>query len=511
MVFVALCIAISGCSSVNSPVSTNLFEIQSLHISPTNPVLPMLSEIQFYAIGVYKDGTACRLDATWECYYSTMASIDATGRLRSKTVSGYNFIRARYGTFEAMTGMTITAGTLENYSISPEAVTLAVGDSYIFSLVAKDSYGNNIDLSPSWNVEGEIGEVSSEYYYPYSIEGEKKGAKGIKYMSSSYSASAHFTAKAAGTGALIAKLGSFEARATIQVVSFTPYSFVTSWNTKVDSVNMSPRGIGVDNAGNIWATMYSSDFSGYETNYTGYVNKYDSSGKFILSLGTAPTDEGVLKMPIDIAFDSAGNIYVSDQYDSKIKKYDNSGNFITAWGGTGFTDGKFRSLGPLAIDKDNYIYVTDPDNHRVQKFYSSGSFIKSWGGYGSDAGEFFCPSGIAVDGSGNVYVADKYNHRIQKFDSLGTYLARWGKYGTALGDFYSLKGLTVDKDGKLFVLDDERDCVMKYEDGGLLLTRWGEYGSTSGKFNSPTDISVDGLGNVYVADHDNARIQKFEP
>src|ERR1700676_4908847 len=85
----------------------------------------------------------------------------------------------------------------------------------------------------------------------------------------------------------------------------------------------------------------------------------------------AGVESDIFQRPTDVAWDSLGNIYVSDGY----------------------------------------------GNARVAKFDKNGVFIKSWGSRGSGTGQFNTPHSLAIDLQGNVYVADTGNHRIQVFDS----------------------------------------------------------------------------------------------
>ncbi|MGB9585827.1 MAG: 6-bladed beta-propeller [Anaerolineales bacterium] len=489
----------TGCSR-SVELQTKFVEVKELFVSPSQAEIAINSEYQFYAIAVDKDGNPSKVSAEWSLY-GTVGTIDASGLFKSLTKAGTALVTAKYGAFQASAYVTVKPGSLAKLTVSPSSVTLAVGDSYTFTATGEDSYGNEVDVSPTWSVEGGIGSFSD--YYDFS-------SKGIRYMSSSYSAYSYFTATAAGSGTVKAQVGSIEARASVQVISITPYTYVTQWQTKVGTESAIAKGAAIDSSGNIWVGMYTYSYSGgYE--YNGYVAKYDSSGNFISSLEGAASGEGSLKVPNDIAFDSSGNIYVVDYEGDKIKKYDSSGNFLLSWGGSGSSSGKFYHPARIAIDSRNYVYVTDNGNDRVQKFDSSGNYILEWGSYGSDPGEFKNPTGIAIGSDGYIYVADQENYRIQKFSSSGSYITSWGSYGSGIGQFGSLVGVTIDSSNNLFVTDYSYNRVYKYDNAGNFITRWGSYGRASGKFSSPMDVAVDGSGNVYVVDTYNYRIQKFQP
>ena len=132
--------------------------------------------------------------------------------------------------------------------------------------------------------------------------------------------------------------------------------------------------------------------------------------------GTFGSDDGQFITPQGVAVDSYGNVYVADWNNDRIQKFDSSGNFLLKWGSFGSGNGEFFGVDGVAVDSSDNVYVSD-GNDRIQKFDSNGSFLLEWGTFGSGDGQFDSPEGVAVDGSGNIYVADTDNHRIQKFST----------------------------------------------------------------------------------------------
>ena len=86
-------------------------------------------------------------------------------------------------------------------------------------------------------------------------------------------------------------------------------------------------------------------------------------------------------------------------------------------------DGMFRQVTDMAWDAAGNTYISDGYiNSRVAKIDKNGAWIKSWGEPGDQPGQFSTPHSIAVDAGGNVYVADRGNRRIQVFDGDGKFL-----------------------------------------------------------------------------------------
>jgi len=82
-------------------------------------------------------------------------------------------------------------------------------------------------------------------------------------------------------------------------------------------------------------------------------------------------------------------------------------------------DGMFRQVTDMAWDSAGNTYISDGYvNSRIAKADKNGVWLKSWGEPGDKPGQFNIPHSIAVDAQNNVYVADRSNRRIQVFDPL---------------------------------------------------------------------------------------------
>ena len=87
--------------------------------------------------------------------------------------------------------------------------------------------------------------------------------------------------------------------------------------------------------------------------------------------------EGMFRQVTDMAWDSAGNTYISDGYiNSRIAKVDKNGNWIKSWGEPGDQPGQFSTPHSIALDAEDHIYVADRGNRRIQVFDSEGKFLR---------------------------------------------------------------------------------------------------------------------------------------
>jgi sugar lactone lactonase YvrE len=90
----------------------------------------------------------------------------------------------------------------------------------------------------------------------------------------------------------------------------------------------------------------------------------------------APVD-GLFRQPTDVAWDSEGNIYISDGYvNSRVAKYDKHGDWVKSWGEPGTGPGQFRLPHAIAVDSRNNVYVGDRTNRRIQVFDTDGRFLR---------------------------------------------------------------------------------------------------------------------------------------
>src|SRR5438874_1933389 len=73
-----------------------------------------------------------------------------------------------------------------------------------------------------------------------------------------------------------------------------------------------------------------------------------------------PPEDGSFRQVTDVAWDSAGNTYISDGYiNSRVAKVDKDGNWLKSWGETGNKQGQFDIPHSIAVDAQDIIYLTD--------------------------------------------------------------------------------------------------------------------------------------------------------
>jgi DNA-binding beta-propeller fold protein YncE len=215
------------------------------------------------------------------------------------------------------------------------------------------------------------------------------------------------------------------------------------------------------------------------------------------------------KAPVGIALDPVGNFYVMDTKNARVQKFDSSGKFLLMWGSPGAGKGQFSITVPdegrLAVDTHGNLYVLDVSNYRIQKFDSQGNFLIQWGSKGEGEDQFLEAADIAIDGQNHVYVGDYKTNFVQKFDENGKLLLRWG----SSKQFSGIYSVALDPDGNVLVTD-ERNTLRKFDSNGNLLSEIPPLRLNNLRIEL-WNIAVDGKGNVYIADHAAYRIVIIDP
>jgi len=138
--------------------------------------------------------------------------------------------------------------------------------------------------------------------------------------------------------------------------------------------------------------------------------------------------------PTDVAWDSAGNIYVADGYgNARIAKFDANGKFLKSWGTRGAEQGQFNIPLSLAFDSRDNLYVADRGNRRIQVFDREGAFQREIKGHGTPWAICISGSTLFVSNSNEPNTLD--DGEIYKMDLEGKVLGVFGRAGKRLGEF----------------------------------------------------------------------------
>jgi len=204
-----------------------------------------------------------------------------------------------------------------------------------------------------------------------------------------------------------------------------------------------------------------------------------------------PAADARFNLPMAVAVDALGNVFVSDSGNATVRKITPTGVVSTLAGKAGvrgIDDGpgasaRFNYPGGIAVDAGGNLYLTDVgDTTGRVRMVSTQGMVSTLGGAQA---LFNWPLGIAVDGARTVYVADIADALIYQINPLGQVSTLAGgapdKGGSPDGvgskaRFTTPGGLALDGSGHLLVADSSDCTVRKVAADGTVTTVIGQHG-----------------------------------
>lgn len=269
-----------------------------------------------------------------------------------------------------------------------------------------------------------------------------------------------------------------------------------------------------------------------------------------------PANKAQLLLPMGIATDGFGNVYIVDQNANKVRKVTPSGT-ISTFAGTG-TAGYSGDGGPassaelngpmdVAVDGAGFVYISDTNNNVVRMVDNRGIITTYAGQYyapgttpppvcaaATDSVGDGCPGnqmtlnmpvGLVFCHAQNLHIADKLDNRVRTVNRIGynTYTQVGDGVGGYNGDgelntsahLNGPTGLDFDAANYIYVADSGNHIVRKTLLTGTtpnpIATIAGTPGvagnsgdggpATSARLDDPFGVKVDPAGDLYVSDY----------
>jgi len=242
----------------------------------------------------------------------------------------------------------------------------------------------------------------------------------------------------------------------------------------------------VDKDDNIWAIDKGSDM----------VIKFNPQGRVVMVFGRKPEAsaaeskpyepvktprpqiDGLFRQPTDVAWDTKGDIFISDGYvNARVAKFDKDGNWVKSWGHHGTGPGEFNTVHSIANDAQGTLYVADRFNRRIQVFDDDGNLKKiitidvpfdpnarpaignkpDLTDYKTKGGTFTpgAPWSICITPPPHqvMYVSDAYPGRVYKLTLDGKVLGWLGESGKQLKQFGWVHQIACPSENVIFVAE----------------------------------------------------------
>lgn len=132
-------------------VNITLGKLNKIIISPDFAEITTDDYIQFNAIGSDSNGNIIEIDPVWDV--SGGGNIDEEGNFTA-TTPGTFFVYANDSGISSIGTIKIVIGNLSNIEVTPSQVSITTDDNVQFSSIGYDSYGNIIEISPTWETTG---------------------------------------------------------------------------------------------------------------------------------------------------------------------------------------------------------------------------------------------------------------------------------------------------------------------------------------------------------------------
>ena len=263
----------------------------------------------------------------------------------------------------------------------------------------------------------------------------------------------------------------------------------------------------VDPQDNIWMVDEGSNM----------IVKFSPEGKVLMTLGRKPEDFSGIPGPVEEGQSSGGRTggQIETQLLLSARPAGTPPVERAAGGGEGFSLGPFAMFNretDVAWDAAGNIFVSDGyNNKRIVKFDKNGRFIKEFGSRGKGPGQFEDVHTIQVDHQGNVYVGDRANKRLSVFDNDGNYKTGYINVGSPwavcitpgqhqyLYSSNSTGTTDMENGGEIY----------KMELDGRILGKFGKGGKEMKEFMAVHELDCRSDNEVYAGEISNWRVQKL--
>jgi len=317
----------------------------------------------------------------------------------------------------------------------------------------------------------------------------------------------------------------------------------------IDAEFNSPDGVATDAGGNVYVADGKGNRVRRIDRATGVITTVAGTGVAAYSGDNGPAVNATLDLPFDLALDAAGNLYIADAWNACVRKVDASSGIITTFAGKCGFLGVAGNGGPaidallilpmgLAFDAAGDLYISDSQWGVVRKVDAVTGIITAFAGAGGNgttggdgglatAAHFEWPEGLAVDSAQNVYIVDSIVSVIRRVDAVTGIVTRVagnggsgysGDGGPAVNaELYQPNYAKFDATGNLTFSDSANGRIRKIDAQTGIITTIAGNGSSGfsgdggpaidAQMAYPEGLSFDSSGSFFIGDSFNSRVR----
>jgi sugar lactone lactonase YvrE len=277
-----------------------------------------------------------------------------------------------------------------------------------------------------------------------------------------------------------------------------------------------PTGVAVDKAGNLFIADSANNRVRKVAAGTGIISTIAGPGTSgTLGDGGLATS-AFLSLPTNLLFDPAGNLYIADYSNERVRKITTATGIISTVAGGGIPVSGVGDGGPatsalvlpiaMALDKAGDLFIADRNFGFIRRVDAATGIITTVAGGGTlfSAADGIPatsipinPQGVAVDGNGNIYFPDDIPFKVRRVDAatgILTTAAGNGYYGysgngsaATMATFFSLGGIAFDPSGNLYIADQYNYVVRKVT---IPAVKGPVFSLAGGTYNTPQSLTL---------------------
>ncbi|MDP4263569.1 MAG: T9SS type A sorting domain-containing protein [Bacteroidota bacterium] len=195
-----------------------------------------------------------------------------------------------------------------------------------------------------------------------------------------------------------------------------------------------PQGIALDASKNIYIADLVNSRVRKVDNVTGMISTIAGTGTPGYNGDGIAATAAQISFPSALAFDGNGDLYFTDRGNHRIRKINMSTGMISTIAGTGTpgyngdgiaaTAAQLNAPNEVAFDTAGNLFIADWQNHRVRRVDKVTGMISTIAGTGTagyngdgipaTSAQIDGPCGIIFDKAGNIYFAEYSGHRVRK-------------------------------------------------------------------------------------------------